>query len=92
MKKLAVLALTAVSFGSFAFSLPSSDAHMSKLDVGVDNASSALKAIHDGGIKCDKITKMTPILNPKGFDVQCDDSKEDYTVLDTDNGMVVKTK
>lgn len=94
MKKIFIASLAIASFGSFAFGLsaPSTDTKMSKGNANMENIASALKAIHDGGLKCDKITDFKPSIDMKSFDVQCDE-KANYTVVKTDdNGMVLETK
>lgn len=95
MKKLLLLATISLSFNAVAFGLPKLEVpKASSAGNLTENIATALKALHDGGIQCDKITNFEPTLSMKGeltgAEVQCDE-KNTYTVLKNDAGMVIKS-
>lgn len=92
MKKLicaSALLVTTVSFNAMSFGLPK--AEVPSVSSDAQNMITALQVIQDGGIKCSKITDFKVSNSVKGYQVECD-SKKKYTLLDTTDGLVLKTK
>lgn len=88
-KLLTVTATFTLSFNAMAFGLPKVEAPSVSTDA--QNIVAALQVIQDGGIKCSEITDFKLASNVKGYQVECDNQKK-YTVLDTDNGLVLHVK
>ncbi|MGF1843357.1 hypothetical protein L4C39_09255 [Vibrio clamense] len=89
IKLLTVTATLTLSFNAMAFGLPKVEAPSISTDT--QNIVAALRVIQDGGIKCSKITDFKLASNVKGYQVECDDQKK-YTLLDTDNGLILQVK
>ncbi|MGF1764602.1 hypothetical protein [Aliivibrio kagoshimensis] len=88
-KYITFIATVALSFQSAAFGLPKVE--VPSISTDAQNMVAALKIIQDGGIECSKITDFKVATNVKGYQVQCD-ATNNYTILDTDNGLVLQVK
>lgn len=88
-KAISVVAFLTVSFNASAFGLPKVE--VPSVNTDTQNMIAALKVIQDGGIQCEAITNFKVASNVKGYQVECD-SKNQYTLLDTNDGLVLKIK
>lgn len=88
MKKSLIISATLItSFNAMAFGLP--DIEIPSISTDAQNIISALEVIQDGGIECSQITDFKVATNVKGYQVECDSNKN-YTLLDTNDGLVLQ--
>ncbi|WP_261836753.1 hypothetical protein [Vibrio ishigakensis] len=78
-----------LSLNVLAFGLPK--AEVASINKDTQNMVAALQVIQDGGIKCSTITDFKVAPNVKGYQVECDSNKK-YTLLDTEDGLVLQVK
>jgi hypothetical protein len=90
MKKyITFIATVALSFQTAAFGLPKVE--VPSINTDAQNMIAGLKIIQDGGVECESITDFKVATNVKGYQVQCDETNS-YTLLDTENGLVLQVK
>lgn len=90
MNKLILTAASlTLSLNAMAFGLPKVETP--SINTDAKNMITALQVIQDGGFKCSEVTDFKVATNVKGYQVECD-SKKKYTLLDTNDGLVLKVK
>ncbi|WP_215403976.1 hypothetical protein [Vibrio gigantis] len=86
---LTTAAALTLSLNAMAFGLPKVE--VPSVSTDAQNMIAALQVIQDGGVECSEITDFKLASNVKGYQVECDNQKS-YTLLDTNNGLVLQVK